>query len=182
MVIFSLPTQLEKQYFRYLFLHLLFAFLLPRSLEIISREVRVGFVVDVMTLGQTFLSTLPSCLISVPCSYIVTAWYHTPIWARISRESVYSFIHSLFNYVMGSSHIAVTSGMVINKWEQMPWPTSRYFPGICLDGLRNTTRLLSEYIRCPGQDSNRTPLEYKSDTLPRDPVCSETHSHTKWQR
>jgi hypothetical protein len=33
-------------------------------------------------------------------------------------------------------------------------PNSRYYPGICLKGLRITTETLSQFSRSPGQDLN----------------------------
>jgi hypothetical protein len=37
--------------------------------------------------------------------------------------------------------------------------------GICKEGLRKFTRNLSEVNLCPGEDSNRSPPEYRLDEL-----------------
>jgi hypothetical protein len=34
------------------------------------------------------------------------------------------------------------------------WPNLRYYPGICMEGLRKTTKSLTQAIRSPGRDSN----------------------------
>jgi hypothetical protein len=44
--------------------------------------------------------------------------------------------------------------------------------GICLEGLRKTTKLLRRKIRYAGQDSGRTPSECRSDSLPPEPSSS----------
>jgi hypothetical protein len=49
--------------------------------------------------------------------------------------------------------------------------SSRYFPRICLEELRETT---SRDRLCPGRDSKRTSPEYKSrPLLPQNPVMCE---------
>jgi hypothetical protein len=37
---------------------------------------------------------------------------------------------------------------------QRSCPTSRYYPGICLEGIRETTKNISHDSRCPGRDLN----------------------------
>jgi hypothetical protein len=41
------------------------------------------------------------------------------------------------------------------------WPNLRYYPGICLEGLRKTTKNLSQDNRSPGRDLNPGPPEYE---------------------
>jgi hypothetical protein len=41
----------------------------------------------------------------------------------------------------------------------------RYYPDICLDVLRNTTKTLSQDSRSPGQDLNPGPPEYETGAL-----------------
>jgi hypothetical protein len=43
---------------------------------------------------------------------------------------------------------------------------SRYYPRICLDGLRKTTETVCEENLCLGRDSNSALTEYKSSVLP----------------
>jgi hypothetical protein len=48
------------------------------------------------------------------------------------------------------------------KWS---WPNLRYYPGICLEGLGETTRNLSQDNRSPGGDLNPGPPEYEARVL-----------------
>jgi hypothetical protein len=41
----------------------------------------------------------------------------------------------------------------------------RYYPRICLEGLRNPTINLSKYNRAPGGDLNPRPPEYEARVL-----------------
>jgi hypothetical protein len=40
-----------------------------------------------------------------------------------------------------------------------------YDLGMCLEGLRKTTKTLNQYSRCPDRDSNPAPPENKSEVL-----------------
>jgi hypothetical protein len=51
-------------------------------------------------------------------------------------------------------------------------PNLRYYPGICLEGLRKTTEDLSKYIWSLGQDFNPGPPEYEAGELTAQPQCS----------
>jgi hypothetical protein len=42
---------------------------------------------------------------------------------------------------------------------------SRYYTGICVEGLRKATRILSEDSRFLGRDSNRALSKYTSEAL-----------------
>jgi hypothetical protein len=44
--------------------------------------------------------------------------------------------------------------------------SSKYYLGICLEGLRKHTERINQDIRCPGRDSKRAPLEYMCRALP----------------
>jgi hypothetical protein len=46
------------------------------------------------------------------------------------------------------------------------WPNLRYYPGICLEGLRKTTKNLTQDNRSPGRDLNPGPPEYEAGVLP----------------
>lgn len=48
---------------------------------------------------------------------------------------------------------------------------SRFSPSIRLKGLCKITEALSQDHRCPGQDTNRTPSEYRSELLPFETIC-----------
>jgi hypothetical protein len=52
------------------------------------------------------------------------------------------------------------------------WPDLRYFPGIYLDGLRKTTKNLSQDILSPGRDLNPGLTEYESEVLTTRPLNS----------
>jgi hypothetical protein len=45
------------------------------------------------------------------------------------------------------------------------WPNLRYCPGICLDGLRKTTKKLSQDSKSVGRDLNPGPPDYKTGVL-----------------
>jgi hypothetical protein len=51
-------------------------------------------------------------------------------------------------------------------WKQVVVAYSGYCPGICLEGLRKITENLSQFTQHSIQDSNPSPLEYKSAELP----------------
>jgi hypothetical protein len=41
----------------------------------------------------------------------------------------------------------------------------RYYPNICLEGLRKTTKVLSQDSQSPGQDFNMGPRKYEAGVL-----------------
>jgi hypothetical protein len=53
-----------------------------------------------------------------------------------------------------------SSGMIIDELERV-WP-----PGTCLEGLRRTTKSLSEDGPSPSRDSNRASPECESRSIP----------------
>jgi hypothetical protein len=165
----------------YFSLRILLPSSLPQSPGIDYRAVCIGFVVGIVTLGQTFLLRLPTFPVSyhsIITSHSQTVHFLVPhSHLKPHTKKIYSFINSLFCEVVVSLRVRVTSGKII--MEKMPWPTSKYSPDICLEGLRNITRLLSKDSRCTDQDCNKTPLEYKPNALPSDPPCSETRPHAK---
>jgi hypothetical protein len=60
-------------------------------------------------------------------------------------------------------------GKCIFKWKGCgrKWLSRnlKYYPSICLEGLRNTTKTLSQDSRSPGQDLNPEILEYEAGVL-----------------
>jgi hypothetical protein len=48
------------------------------------------------------------------------------------------------------------------KWS---WPNLRYYPAICLEGLRKTTKKLSQDWQFPGWDLNPGPPEHETGAL-----------------
>jgi hypothetical protein len=48
---------------------------------------------------------------------------------------------------------------------KLTWLNLRYHSGICLEGLKETTKKTSQYTRCPKRASNLGLSEYKSETL-----------------
>jgi hypothetical protein len=51
-------------------------------------------------------------------------------------------------------------------------PILKYYPGICLEGLRKTSKDIGQDSRCPGSDSNQASPEYMSEASPLEPNCS----------
>jgi hypothetical protein len=47
-----------------------------------------------------------------------------------------------------------------NIWKEAVVAESRYYPSICLGGLRKTTKILSQDIWFPARDSKREHPEY----------------------
>jgi hypothetical protein len=47
-----------------------------------------------------------------------------------------------------------------------------YYPVICLEGLRNTAKYVSQRSQCPDRDANRSPPGHKSEALPLETSCS----------
>jgi hypothetical protein len=48
--------------------------------------------------------------------------------------------------------------MMMWKWS---WPNLRYYPGICLEGLRKITNNISQDSLSPGRDLNLGPPKYE---------------------
>jgi hypothetical protein len=48
------------------------------------------------------------------------------------------------------------------KWS---WPNLKYYPGICLEGLRKATKTLSQDSRSASRDLNPGPSEYEAGVL-----------------
>lgn len=46
------------------------------------------------------------------------------------------------------------------------WSNVRYYTNIYLEGLRKSTKDISQDVRCPNRDMNRSSPEYKSEVLP----------------
>jgi hypothetical protein len=61
------------------------------------------------------------------------------------------------------------------------WPNLRYYPGICLEGLRKATKNFSQDSRSPGRDLNSGPPEYEAGMLTTRPRCTvrtwQNHAH-----
>jgi hypothetical protein len=52
------------------------------------------------------------------------------------------------------------------------WPNLRHYLGNCLEGLRKTTKNLSQENQPPGRDLNAGPSEYEAQVLATRPRCS----------
>jgi hypothetical protein len=63
------------------------------------------------------------------------------------------------------------SGELEREWGKQLWPNLRYYPGICLEGLRKTTDNRSQNSWYPDQDTNQAPPECKSKALLLQPIC-----------
>jgi hypothetical protein len=55
-------------------------------------------------------------------------------------------------------------------WKKRSWPNLRYYSGICLEGLRKTTKNLSQDSRSPGRDLDPGPPEYEAGVLTTRPL------------
>jgi hypothetical protein len=94
------------------------------------------------------------------------------------RIVFYLFIYSLFNDAFSISDYIVSNERMIvdNELERSgrkrSWPNSRYCPGICLEGLRETTKNLGQDSRSPGQDLNPGSPEYEAGELTTRPQHS----------
>jgi hypothetical protein len=51
-------------------------------------------------------------------------------------------------------------------WKKVAVNQSRYYNGICLAGLRESTKNLNQDSQCAGEDSNQRLSEWKSGLLP----------------
>jgi hypothetical protein len=61
-----------------------------------------------------------------------------------------------------ASHGTMTNDDELERiWKEAVVAYSKYYPGICLQGLGKTTRNLGLDSTCLLQDSNRVPPEYK---------------------
>jgi hypothetical protein len=83
--------------------------------------------------------------------------------------ALFLFICSLFNdTVSNSDHAALNDWIIVKReWERKwPWPNVRYYPGICVVGLRKTTR---NSVRT---DSDWAPARYQSEALMLELTCS----------
>jgi hypothetical protein len=66
-------------------------------------------------------------------------------------------IKKLCNDAVSSSDYTASNGMMVNNLERIskwPWPTSRYYPSICLEGLEKISKDLSLDSRPPDLDLN----------------------------
>jgi hypothetical protein len=52
------------------------------------------------------------------------------------------------------------------------WPNERSYPGICLEELRKTTKILSQNSRSPGRDLNSELSEYEQGVIAVRQECS----------
>jgi hypothetical protein len=91
---------------------------------------------------------------------------------RITDSLVKFILFCLSNYAFINAHLwRLMVGCLIN-WKgfarKLSWPKLRYHPGTCLEGVRKTTRDLTQANRCPDRDSNLASPEYKPTALPLD--------------
>jgi hypothetical protein len=76
----------------------------------------------------------------------------------------------LFNDAVSSSDYIASNDRMINKWERTRKETVvAYYPGIFLEGLRNTTKNLSPGSRSPGRDLKPKLPEYEAGVLTTQP-------------
>jgi hypothetical protein len=56
------------------------------------------------------------------------------------------------------------------KWT---WPNLRYFPGVCMERMREITKNLSQDSRSPGEDLNPGPHKYEKGVVTVQTQCSK---------
>jgi hypothetical protein len=75
------------------------------------------------------------------------------------------FIFSL-RFLSNPDYIASSERMIgewcIGRGRKWSWPNVRYYPGICLKGLRKPTKILNQDSRSPGGDLNPVLSEYEA--------------------
>jgi hypothetical protein len=59
-------------------------------------------------------------------------------------------------------------------WKEVVVVYSRYYPRVCLEGLRNTTKNLSKNIQCLARDTKRALSEYERSSAV---TCSQHTTH-----
>jgi hypothetical protein len=78
------------------------------------------------------------------------------------------YLTTLFQWLWLYSFEQTGDNWMINRkgcGRKRPWPNLRYYPSICLVGLRKITKNLSQDSRIPGQDSKSGPTEYDAGAL-----------------
>jgi hypothetical protein len=74
----------------------------------------------------------------------------------------------IFNYVFSATQGYIASTKRVNLkacGRTRSWPNLRYYPGTYLEGLRNSTKILSQDSRPLGRDFNPGALEYEAEVL-----------------
>jgi hypothetical protein len=61
---------------------------------------------------------------------------------------------------------------LVGRGRNRSWPNLGYYPGICLYGLRKTTKNLSQVRQSVGRDLNPGPPEYVAGVLTTQLRCS----------
>ena len=90
----------------------------------------------------------------------------------IQEKSTLWFVPNACHFV---SLLGGGDAVLLGKWFQafrkivVPSSSRLSLLGICLEGLRKTTKLLRRKIRYAGQDPDRTASECRSDSLPPEP-------------
>jgi hypothetical protein len=56
---------------------------------------------------------------------------------------------------------------------KLSWPNLRYYPAICLEGLKKTMKTLSQDKRSSGRDLESGPPEYEAGVLTTRPLLAE---------
>jgi hypothetical protein len=93
---------------------------------------------------------------------------------QISTKPI-TFINGCVGYLTTLKYLdyIASDGRMIDEleriWKKAVMAYSRYYPGILLEGLRNTAENLSPDGWDPARDSNDIPPDYEARTLPLDP-------------
>jgi hypothetical protein len=83
------------------------------------------------------------------------------MWSKLRKLLSYLFIVYLATLLVSQTISRRMRGCG-RKWS---WPNSRYYPGICLEGLRQITKNLGQDSRPSGRDLNPGPPEYEAGML-----------------
>jgi hypothetical protein len=86
---------------------------------------------------------------------------------------LYLFTYGLFNDAVSNLDCTVSNGIMNREGSgrRRLWASFSYYPGNCLEGLRETTEELNQRSRCPGRDKNRAPAECKPEVLQHEASC-----------
>jgi hypothetical protein len=88
-------------------------------------------------------------------------------WRKMALIRLLVYLMRSFSNLITNS--AQWSDMWMMNWKgferKRSWPNLRYYPNICLEGLRKTTKIPSQDSRFPGRDLNPGPPEYEAGVL-----------------
>jgi hypothetical protein len=99
-------------------------------------------------------------------------------WDECTSPKIVYFICSLFNYALSVTqhNVEWKDDRWMVNWKgcgrKRSWPKLRYYPGICLEGPRKTTKNINQNSRSPGWNLNSEPPEHDVRALTTRPQHS----------